>query len=56
MQSCHATVFSGHFGGHRTISKVLQLGYYRPFIFKDDYEFVKCCDKLLKNKKHISKA
>ena len=45
MESCHAATYEGHFGGHRTAAKVLQSGYYWPSIFKDTYEFAKCCDK-----------
>ena len=44
LQSCHATAYGGHFCGHRTTAKVLQLGYYKPSIFKGAYEFAKCCD------------
>ena len=44
LQSCHATAYGGHFGGHRTADKVLQLCYYWPYIFKDSYKFVKYCD------------
>ncbi|XP_052297015.1 uncharacterized protein LOC127902226 [Citrus sinensis] len=43
--SCHAATYGEHFGGHRTVAKVLQSGYYWPTIFKDAYEFSKCCDK-----------
>ena len=45
LQSRHAAAYGGHFGGHRTAAKVLQSAYYWPSIFKDDYNFVKCCDK-----------
>ena len=44
LQACHATAYGGHFRGHMTVAKVLQSGYYWPFIFKDAYKFVKCCD------------
>ncbi|KAH9716153.1 hypothetical protein KPL71_021359 [Citrus sinensis] len=44
LESCHAAAYRGHFSGHRTAAKVLQSGYYWPTIFKDAYEFVKCCD------------
>ena len=33
------------FGGHKTATKILQLGCYWPSIFRDACEFVKCCDK-----------
>ncbi|KAH9697093.1 hypothetical protein KPL71_023468 [Citrus sinensis] len=45
LKSCHAAAYGGHFGGHRTAAKVMQSGYYWPTIFKDAYEFVKCCDR-----------
>ena len=45
LQSYYAAVYGGHFGGHKTTAKVLQSGYYWPFIFKDTYEFVKYCDR-----------
>ena len=44
LQSCHAATYEGHFGGHRTTAKVMQSGYYWPSIFKNAYEFTKCCD------------
>ena len=44
LQSCHAAAYGGHFGGQRTAAKVLQSGYYWPYVFKDAYEFAKCCD------------
>ncbi|KAH9697752.1 hypothetical protein KPL71_023740 [Citrus sinensis] len=43
-ESCHVATYGGHFGGHKIAAKVLQSGYYWPTIFKDAYEFVKCCD------------
>ena len=45
LESCHAAAYGGHFGGHRITAKVMQSGYYWPTIFKDAYEFVKCCDR-----------
>ncbi|KAH9717547.1 hypothetical protein KPL71_021867 [Citrus sinensis] len=45
LESCHAAAYGGHFGGHRTAAKVLQSGYYWSIIFKNAYEFVKCCDR-----------
>ena len=48
VHSCHAATYREHFGGHKTIAKVLQSGYYWPSIFKDAYKFVKCCDRCQK--------
>ena len=45
LQSCHTAAYGGRFGGHETIWKLLQSGYYRPFIFKYVYKFIKCCDR-----------
>ena len=45
LASCHAAAYGGHFGGHKTATKVVQSGYYWPTIFKDVYEFVKYCDR-----------
>ena len=45
LKSCYDAAYGGHFGGHRTAAKVLQSGYYWPSIFKDAYEFAKCCDR-----------
>ena len=35
----------GHFGGQRTVAKLLQLGFYWPSLFKDAHQFVSTCDK-----------
>ncbi|KAH9792490.1 hypothetical protein KPL71_004147 [Citrus sinensis] len=45
LESYHAAAYRGHFGGHKTAVKVLQSGYYWPTIFKNAYEFVKCCNR-----------
>ena len=45
LHCCHVAAYRGHFGGYRTVAKVLQSGYYWPTIFKDAYEFAKCCDR-----------
>ena len=45
LQSCHTAAYGRHFGNHRTVAKVLRLGYYWPSIFKDAYEFVKYYDR-----------
>jgi len=41
----HSSPYGGHHNGDRTTTKVLQLGFFWPSIFKDAYEFVHCCDK-----------
>ena len=45
LHSWHAATYECHFGGHRTTTKILKLGYLLPSIFKDAYEFVKYCDR-----------
>ena len=42
---CHSSPYGGHHSGDRTAAKVLQSGFFWPSIFKDVYEFVRCCDK-----------
>ena len=41
LQHCHSMECGGHFGGQRTIEKVLQAGFYYPTLFKDAQSFVK---------------
>lgn len=45
LRSCHDSEYGGHFGGTKTVFKVLQSGYYWPTLFKDAYHYVKSCDK-----------
>jgi len=42
---CHSHSCSRHFGAKRTAHKVLENGFYWPFIFKDAYHFCKSCVK-----------
>ena len=42
---CHALACGGHFGGNRTVAKVLQSGFYWPTLLKDAHHFVFTCDK-----------
>ena len=42
---CHSLECGGHFGGNRTVSKVLQSGFYWPSLFKDAHAFVSTYDK-----------
>ena len=41
----HTLACGEHFRGHRTGTKVLQLGFYWPTMFKDAHQFVFTCDK-----------
>ena len=45
LNHCHTLSCGGHFGGQRTAAKVLQSGFYWPFLFKDAHQFVSTCDK-----------
>ena len=45
LNHCHTLPCGGHFGGQRTVAKVLQLGFYWPTLFKDAHQFVSTCDK-----------
>ncbi|XP_062112832.1 uncharacterized protein LOC133823987 [Humulus lupulus] len=40
----HASPTGGHFGGARTVAKVLECGFYWPTLYKDSYDYVKRCD------------
>ncbi|XP_075079983.1 uncharacterized protein LOC142165301 [Nicotiana tabacum] len=43
--ACHASPYGGHFGGIRTLDKVLESGLYWPTLFKDAHAWVKSCDE-----------
>ena len=45
LNHCHTLPCGGHFGGQRTVAKVLQSGFYWPSLFKDAHRFVSMCDK-----------
>ena len=45
LNHCHTLPCGGHFGGQRTVAKVLQSGFYWPSLFKDAHQFVSNCDK-----------
>ena len=45
LNHCHTLSCGRHFGGQRTATKVLQLGFYWPSLFKDAHQFVSTCDK-----------
>ncbi|KAL4302470.1 hypothetical protein GQ457_10G014000 [Hibiscus cannabinus] len=42
---CHTSTCGGHFGGARTVAKVLQSGFYWPTLFKDAHNYYKACDR-----------
>ncbi|XP_019098254.1 PREDICTED: uncharacterized protein LOC104773629 [Camelina sativa] len=41
---CHGSDYAGHFATFKTVSKVLQAGFWWPTMFKDANEFVSRCD------------
>ena len=41
----HSLECEGHFNRQRTTAKVLQSGFYWPFLFKDAHSFAKSCDR-----------
>ena len=45
LNHCHTVACRGHFGGHRTVAKVLQSRFHWPTLFKDAQWFVFTCDK-----------
>ena len=44
LKACHDEPCGGHFADKRTTSKILNLGYYWPTIFKDAKRYVRSCD------------
>ena len=51
---CHSSEYAGHFATFKTVSKVLQAGYWWPTLFRDAHEFVSKCDAC-QRKGNISK-
>ncbi|XP_010507141.1 PREDICTED: uncharacterized protein LOC104783719 [Camelina sativa] len=51
---CHGSDYAGHFATFKTVSKVLQAGFWWPTMFKDAHEFVSRCD-VCQRKGQISK-
>ncbi|XP_070009015.1 uncharacterized protein [Nicotiana sylvestris] len=43
--ACHASAYGGHFGGVRTVAKVLEAGFFWPTVFKDAHQWVKGCNE-----------
>ena len=42
---CHDQARGGHFGAKKTAAKVLQCGFYWPTLFRDAFEYCKCCNR-----------
>ena len=45
LSHCHDSAYGGHFASKKTTMKVLQAGFYWPYLFKDAYTVCKQCDK-----------
>ena len=45
LNHCHKNAHGGHFASHKTAMKVLQSGFYWPFLFKDAHNISHGCDK-----------
>ncbi|KAG7552337.1 Integrase catalytic core [Arabidopsis thaliana x Arabidopsis arenosa] len=41
---CHGSAYGGHFATFKTISKILQAGFWWPTMFKDAQQFISRCD------------
>jgi hypothetical protein len=44
LKECHDEPCGGHFSDKKTTYKILQLGYYWTFIFRDTKQYVGRCD------------
>jgi len=57
LHHCHASTYGGHFRPHKTITKVLHVGFYWPSLFKDARRFVLSCDRFQRmgniSKRHL---
>jgi len=42
---CHNSPCGGHYGGDKTVAKVLQSGFFWPTLFKDAHQHVLYCDQ-----------
>ncbi|RVW61098.1 Transposon Ty3-I Gag-Pol polyprotein [Vitis vinifera] len=45
LSHCHDSACGGHFASQKTAMKVIQLGFWRPFLFKDAHSMCKGCDR-----------
>ena len=54
LKHCHSLGCGGHFRGNKTMTKVLQSGFYWPTLYKDAHAFVSTCDRC-QWMEHVSK-
>ncbi|XP_075104353.1 uncharacterized protein LOC107783747 [Nicotiana tabacum] len=45
LSHCHDGAVGGHYGGRTTATKVLEVGFYWPTLFKDARNYIATCDK-----------
>lgn len=45
LEVCHSSPVGGHHGGASTAHKILQCGYYLPFIYKDSNDYARAWDQ-----------
>nr|XP_016438554.1 PREDICTED: uncharacterized protein K02A2.6-like [Nicotiana tabacum] len=45
LSHCHDGAAGGHYGGNRTATKVMEIGFYCPTLYKDARAYVAACDK-----------
>ncbi|KAL0742243.1 hypothetical protein Bca4012_083756 [Brassica carinata] len=44
LSHCHGSSYGGHFATFKTVSKVLQAGFWWPHMFRDSQDFISRCD------------
>ncbi|KAL0886173.1 hypothetical protein Bca101_010156 [Brassica carinata] len=44
LSHCHGSSYGGHFAPFKTVSKVLQAGFWWPHMFRDSQDFISRCD------------
>ena len=42
---CHGSEYTGHFATFKTVSKILQAGFWWPTMFRDAHAFIAQCDR-----------
>lgn len=42
---CHGSEYAGHFATFKTVSKILQAGFWWPTMFRDTHAYIAPCDR-----------
>jgi len=42
---CHDSPYGGHANVHKIITKIFQVSFYRPTLFKDVYKQIRACNR-----------